>query len=110
MPVDESVMTHECSINWYGPNKMFQVEIGKDIDRFFDENIRHIEIEIDGKIYHSNLPNSFFSTCKHFRTAYDNESCKGKNYLNNWIAENEVKRAKLEAIEKPKRYRLSKIE
>jgi len=85
---------------------MKQVEIGKDVNRFFDENCRHIEIEIEGEIYYSDLPNSFFSTCRHLRTAYN----KGKNHLHEWIVKSGVTRAKLEVIEKPKRYRLSKME
>lgn len=103
-------MHRECGISWHGPNKRHQVEIGKDVNHFFDETSRDIEIEIEGETYYSHLPNSFFSKCKHLRTAYDNDKKKGKNYLHEWVAKNEVKRAKLEIIEKPLKYKLTKIE
>jgi hypothetical protein len=44
------------------------------------------------------------------RTAYDNDNRKGKNYLHEWVDKNNVKRAKLEIIEKPIKYKLTKIE
>jgi len=100
----------ECGIGQHGEYRRHQVEIGKDVDYFFDKDFRDIEIEIDGKTYYSHLLNSFFSNCKHLRTAYDNDKRKGKNYLHEWVDKNNVKRAKLEIIEKPIKYKLSKID
>lgn len=103
-------MYRDCGISWYGSDKRYQVEIGRDVSRFFDENNRDIEIEIDGETYYSHLPNSFFSSCKHLRTAYDSDKRRGKNYLHKWVDENNVKRAKLEVIENPVKFKLTKIE
>ncbi|WP_407282365.1 hypothetical protein V7O61_06495 [Methanolobus sp. WCC1] len=103
-------MYRDCGISWYGPNKRYQVEIGKDVHNLFDETNRDIEIEIDGKTFYSHLPDSFFSKCKHLRTAYDNKNVKGTNYLHEWIDENNIKRAKLVVIEEPIKYKLTKIQ
>lgn len=64
-------MYRECGVSWYGTDKRRQIEIGKDVINFFSKDQRDIELEIEGQTYYSHLPNSFFSTCKHLRTAYD---------------------------------------
>jgi hypothetical protein len=97
----------ECNVSWNG-NKRHQIEIGKDIFNFFSEKEREIEIEIDGTIYNSHLPDSFFSKCKHLRTAYA-PGTKSPNQLHNWISLNDIKKVKLEVIEKPIRFKLIKL-
>jgi hypothetical protein len=103
-------MYRDCGVSWHGPSKRNQIEIGRDANKFFDENNRDIEIEIEGKTYYTHLPNSFFSKCKHLRTAYDNDKGKGVNYLHEWVDKNNVRRVKLEIIEKSSKYKLTKIE
>lgn len=101
-------MSRECGISWYGSNR-WQVEIGKDVSNLFTDNSRNIELKIEGKTYYTYLPNSFFSNCKHLRTAYDTKEKKGMNRLHEWIDRNHVKKVKLDVIEKPIKFKLTQL-
>ncbi len=103
-------MYRECGVSWYGSNKRYQVEIGKDVNNFFSESCRNIELEIENKTYYTRLPDSFFSICKHLRTAYDSRERKGKNRLHEWIDKNNVTKAKLEVVERPIKFKLTQLE
>lgn len=107
--IRDDIMYRECGVSWYGIDKRRQVEIGKDVFNYFSKKNRDIELEIEGQAYYSHLPDSFFSTCKHLRTAYDNPGLRGKNRLHEWIVKNNIKKVKLEAIEKFIKFRLVMI-
>ena len=102
-------MYRKCGVSWHGPNKRRQIEIGKDVSDFFSDKNRDIEIEIDGKTYYSYLNDSFFKTCKHLRTAYI-PGTKSPNQLHDWISRNDIKKVKLEVIEKHIKFKLIKLE
>jgi len=103
-------MFRNCGVSWYGAGKKAQIEIGKDLKKFFSEDQREITIFINHKKYYSTLPDSFFSSCKHLRTAYDQPSVKGINRLHEWVIQHSVSKARLEILMEHKEYRLSKIE
>lgn len=102
-------MSRECGISWYGSNKRYQVEIGKDVSNLFSGSSRNIELEIEDKTYYTRLPDSFFSKCKHLRTAYDTKERKGVNRLHEWININGVKKAKLEVVERHIKFKLTQL-
>ena len=102
-------MYRKCGVSWHGPNKRRQIEIGKDVLNFFSDEHRDIEIEFDDKTHYSHLPDSFFTTCKHLRTAYTPET-KSPNQLHDWIFQNNIKKVKLEVIEKHIKFKLVKLE
>ena len=104
-------MDRKCGVSWYG-NRRKQIEIGEDVNKFFSKNCRNIKLEIDGKTYYAKLPDSFFSTCKHIRTAYDRvcKNKKGKNRLHEWVVKNNVKKARFDVIKTHIEFKLSKLE
>ena len=103
-------MERICGVSWHGAKKKKQIEVGKDVDKFFSKEQQEIILLIDNNKYYSKLPNCFFTTCKHLRTAYDDQMYNGTNRLHEWVVNNNVERVKLEVITKYKEFRLSKYE
>jgi hypothetical protein len=103
-------MERICGVSWHGAKKKKQIEVGGDVDNFFSKEQLEIILLIDNNKYYSKLPPSFFTVCRHLRTAYDDQTCKGTNRLHEWVVNNNVERAKLEVITKYKEFRLSKYE
>ena len=102
-------MERICGVSWHGAYVKAQIKVGGDVDNFFSEEQREIILHIDNNKYYSRLPDSFFTVCRHLRTAYDDQTYKDANRLHEWVMSNNVKRAKLEVIERYKEFRLSKV-
>lgn len=97
-----------CSVSYHGQYKKKQVEIGRDVNTLFSSKKRKIILEFDGKKHYSKLPNSFFTICRHLRTAYKDNTYNGKNELHEWLDKNNVKKVLLETIKPYVHFRLSK--
>lgn len=95
----------KCKVGYHGRGELPQIQIKKkDWKSYFSKEIRDIKIIINKVEYYSNLPDSFFGTCKHLRTAYKDKSYKGPNKLITWL--NGVNNVEIEVKEK---YRLFEI-
>lgn len=103
-------MERICGVSWHGAKKKKQIEVGKDVDVLFSKKQREIILHIGNSKYHSKLPNSFFTSSKHLRTAYDEQTYNGTNHLHEWVVNNNVERVKLEVIRENKEFRLSKYD